>query len=161
MYPAMGKHEGNAADGYVSAAWLGEIVEPVAEVGGFSLWEPGAVSLLVYVFLAIALVAVLLILSSMLGEKKPGLEKLRAFESGIIPTGAARLRYPVPFYLIATFFLIFDVESAYIFSWAVAFDRLGWAAWLQMSFFIVVLLIALVYIWKKGGLEWGRPPQRK
>jgi NADH-quinone oxidoreductase subunit A len=132
-------------------------VEPISGVGAFSFWQPGAVSLLFYFFMAFVLVAILLILSSRIGEKKRTPEKLRPFESGIIPTGSARFRYPVPFYLVATFFLIFDVEAVYIFSWAVAFDRLGWAAWLQMSFFIIVLLVALFYIWKKGGLEWGRP----
>jgi NADH:ubiquinone oxidoreductase subunit 3 (subunit A) len=90
-----------------------------------------------------------------LGEKIPNPEKLRPYESGIIPTGTARLRYPVPFFLVAIFFLIFDVEGAYIFSWAVACERIGWTGWMQMSFFIVVLLLGLVYIWQMGGLEWG------
>jgi NADH-quinone oxidoreductase subunit A len=53
------------------------------------------------------------------------------------------------------------VEAAYIFSWAIAFDRLGWSGWLQISFFIIVLLISLFYIWKKGGLEWGPTSQKK
>ena len=118
-------------------------------------WEPGILSLLVYAFLVLGLVSILLFLASWLGEKKPGPEKLRPFESGVIPTGTARFRYPVPFYLVATFFLIFDVETVFIFSWAVAFDRLGWSGWLQISFFIIVLLISLLYIWKKGGLAWG------
>ena len=99
--------------------------------------------------------AVFLFLSSWLGEKKKEPEKLRPYESGIIPTGSARFRYPVPFYLVATFFLIFDVEAAYIFSWAIAFDLLGWSGWLQISFFVLILLVSLFYIWKKGGLEWG------
>ena len=95
-------------------------------------------------------------LSAWLGEKKRNPEKLRPYESGIIPTGLARFRFPVPFYLVAAFFLIFDVEAAFIFSWAIAFDSLGWSGWLQMSFFITVLLISLFYIWKKGGLDWGQ-----
>ena len=125
-----------------------------------SPWEPGLLSLLVYFFLVLGLVSILLCLAGWLGEKKVGPEKLRPFESGIIPTGTARFQYPVPFYLIATFFLIFDVEAIFIFSWAVAFHRLGWWGWLQISFFIIVLLISLLYIWKKGGLEWG-PTTRK
>ena len=56
---------------------------------------------------------------------------------------------------MAAFFLIFDVEAVYIFSWAIAAELLGWAGWLQISFFIIVLLISLFYLWKKGGLEWG------
>ncbi len=126
-----------------------------------SPWEPGVLSLVVYGLLVLILVAILLFLSRWLGEKKTGVEKLRPFESGIIPTGSARFRYPVAFYLVATFFLIFDVEAAYIFSWAIAVDRLSWSGWFQISFFIVVLLIGLFYIWKKGGLEWGPISQKK
>jgi NADH-quinone oxidoreductase subunit A len=110
--------------------------------------------------MTLVLVIALLLTSSWLGEKKPNPEKRRPYECGIIPTGTARFRYPIAFYLIAAFFLIFDVEAAYIFSWAIAFDRLGWTGWLQISFFIVILLISLFYIWKKGGLEWG-PTVRK
>jgi NADH-quinone oxidoreductase subunit A len=105
--------------------------------------------------MVVGLVAVLLFFASWLGQKKENPEKLRPYESGIIPTGSARLRYPVPFFLVAIFFLIFDVEAAYIFSWAVSYYRLGWAGWLQISFFIFILLLGLAYIWRKGGLEWG------
>ena len=125
-----------------------------------SPWEPGVFSLSVFVLIVLALVAVLLFLSAWLGEPKTGREKSRAYESGIIPTGSARLRYPVPFYLVAIFFLLFDVEGAFIFSWAVAWEQLGWEGWLQISFFIILLLLGLAYVWHKGGLEWG-PTSRK
>jgi len=130
-------------------------MQPVTIAGTLSPWTPGVFSLIVYGIMVLALVAVLLLISAWLGEKKETPEKLRAYESGVIPTGTARLRYPIPFFLIAIFFLIFDVEGAYIFSWAVACDGLGWSGWLQMSFFIIVLLLGLVYIWRKGGLDWG------
>ena len=126
----------------------------------FSSWSAGVFSLAVYGLLVILLLAVLLFLSAWLGEKKPDPEKRRPYECGIIPTGSARLRYPVPFYLVAVFFLIFDVEGAFIFSWAITFEELGWRGWLQITFFIVVLLLGLFYIWRKGGLEWG-PATRK
>jgi NADH-quinone oxidoreductase subunit A len=96
-----------------------------------------------------------------LGVKNETAEKLTPYESGVIPTGSARFRYPVPFYLVATFFLIFDVEAAFIFSWAVAFEELGWEGWLRISFFIIVLLVSLFYIWVKGGLDWGPATRRK
>jgi NADH-quinone oxidoreductase subunit A len=115
---------------------------------------------MVFSAMIFALIAFFLFISWWLGEKKPNPEKLRAYESGIIPTGTARLRYPVPFYLVAIFFLIFDVEGAYIFSWAVACRELGWSGWFQISFFIIMLILGLVYIWKKGGLEWG-PTSKK
>jgi NADH-quinone oxidoreductase subunit A len=109
----------------------------------------------VFGLLITALVALLLFVASWLGEKSSNREKLRPYECGVIPTGSARLRYPVPFYLVAIFFLLFDVEGAYIFSWAIAWEKLGWTGWLQITFFIVVLILGLVYIWRKGGLEWG------
>ena len=130
-------------------------MQPIACQGILSPWEPGVFSLALFTVLVLAFVASQLFIASWLGEKKPTAEKARPYESGIIPTGSARLRYPVPFYLVAIFFLVFDVEGAYIFSWAVACEELGWAGWLQMTFFIGLLLVGLVYIWKNGGLDWG------
>jgi NADH-quinone oxidoreductase subunit A len=120
-------------------------MQPVDISGALSPWTPGVFSLLIYTMIVVALVVALHFIA----------EKLRPYESGIIPTGSARLRYPIPFFLIAIFFLIFDVEGAYIFSWAISCAELGWAGWLQISFFIIVLLLGLVYIWRKGGLDWG------
>lgn len=111
--------------------------------------------LVLYALLILLFLAAMLFIAAWLGEKKKSAEKCRPYESGIIPTGIARLKYPVPFYLVAIFFLIFDVEAAYIFSWAVAFVELGWRGWVQITFFIIVLLVGLVYVWRKGGLEWG------
>lgn len=112
-------------------------------------------SLGIYTALVLGLLVIILFLTTWLGEKKDTEEKLRAYECGVIPTGTARLNYPVPFYLVAVFFLIFDVEAVFIFTWAVAVKPLGWPGWLQMSFFIIVLLISLFYLWQKGGLDWG------
>jgi NADH-quinone oxidoreductase subunit A len=128
---------------------------PVSETELFSPWAPGLVSMLVYGAMVLGLVAILLFLTRFLGERKATLEKERAYESGIIPTGSLRFQYPAPFYLVAVFFLVFDVEAVCIFSWAVAFESLGWHGWLAISFFIFVLILGLIYIWRKGGLEWG------
>lgn len=119
-----------------------------------SPWEPGIFSLVLFGLLVLAFIGSQLFLAHWLGEKKESREKSRVYESGVIPTGTARLHYPVPFYLVAIFFLLFDVEGVFIFAWAIAFRDLGWAGWLQMSFFIVVLLVGLLYIWQKGGLDW-------
>jgi len=135
-------------------------MHPVTDLSALSVWNPGIFSLTVFGIIVMLLIGFLLFLSSWLGEKKPNAEKLRVYESGIIPTGSARLRYPVPFFMVAIFFLLFDVEGAYIFSWAVACKDLGWAGWMQMSFFIIILLLGLVYVWRKGGLEWG-PSMKK
>lgn len=135
-------------------------MQPLTEHGMLSPWVPGIFSLAVFTALVLILIAALLWLSAWIGERKPGNEKLRAYESGIIPTGSARLRYPVPFYLVAVFFLIFDIEGAFIFAWAVAARDLGWPGYFEIAFFIIMLLAGLVYIWRRGGLTWG-PPRKE
>ncbi len=130
-------------------------MQPIVAGGSLSPWQPGVFSLVVFGLMIVALIALLLFVASWLGQKTSNSEKLRPYESGVIPTGSARLWYPVPFYLVAIFFLIFDVEGAYIFSWAIAWENLGWKGLLQIGFFIGELILGLVYIWKKGGLEWG------
>ena len=135
-------------------------MKPVPD-GAMSPWEPGVFSLIVYSILVLIFIALQLFLASWLGEKKPSIEKSRPYECGIIPTGSARFRYPVPFYLVAIFFLIFDVEGAYIFSWAVVYKDLGLPGLMQMGFFIVLLLVGLLYIWKQGGLDWRAAYRKK
>jgi len=123
-------------------------------ISGFSPWEPGIFSLALYAFMVLALIGILLFLCGWLGEKKSNFQKATPYECGILPTGNARFRYPAPFYLVAVFFLIFDLEAVFIFAWAVAFHELGWIGWLRITFFIAVLLLSLFYIWKKEGLDW-------
>ena len=136
-------------------------MHPVAPAT-LSPWAPGLLSFALFVALVLSLLALLLFLTGWLGERRPGPEKARPYECGVIPTGGARFRYPAPFYLVAVFFLIFDVEAGFIFAWAVAMEDLGWRGWLQISFFIIVLLLSLFIIWKKGGLDWSpmAPPRR-
>jgi NADH-quinone oxidoreductase subunit A len=138
----------------------GEARKDMIRTSGIALfypWEPGFLALFLYGFLVGGLILLLLFLAFWLGEKKETPEKKRPYECGIIPTGQAQLSHPVPFHLVAVFFLIFDVESAFIFAWAVAFRDLGWAGWFQICFFILLLLVGLGYIWKKQGLDWIHP----
>lgn len=130
-------------------------MNPITGGSALSPWEPGIFSLVVYGVLVLGVTAALMFISSWPGQRKKNPDKLIPYESGIVPTGSARLRYPVPFFLVAIFFLLFDVEGAFILAWAGASKSLGWAGWFQMSFFIFVLLLGLVYIWRKGGLDWG------
>ena len=130
-------------------------MQPAATAANLSPWEPGLLAMLTYGAMVFALMLILLFFCTFLGEKKGGREKGRAYESGVIPTGLALLRSPTEFYMVAVFFLIFDVEAAFIFSWAVSFYSLGWTGWMFMTFFIVLLLFGLLYVWKKGGLKWG------
>ena len=133
---------------------------PAGSAASLSPWEPGLLAMLTYGAMVFALMAVLLFLCSWLGEKKVNKEKDLAYESGVIPTGPAILRSPAAFYLVAVFFLIFDVEGAFIFSWAIALRDLGWWGWFEIVFFIAVLLLSLIYIWMKNGLDW-RPQGAK
>jgi len=105
--------------------------------------------------LAILMIGFIHVAAWWLGVKRHSPAKGMPYESGIIPTGSARLHFPVPFYLVAIFFIVFDVESAFIFAWAVAWDLLGFPGLIHITFFIVILLLGLVWLWLKGGLEWG------
>ncbi len=129
-------------------------MQPANVLVTLSPWEPGLLALIIYSLMVFGLVGLLLFCCSFLGDRKDNPEKRMPYESGVIPTGPARLSYPVSFYRVAVFFLIFDVESAFIFSWAVSFQKLGWAGWFQVTAFIVLLVLGLFYVWKKGGLNW-------
>jgi NADH-quinone oxidoreductase subunit A len=116
--------------------------------------------LALYTIAAGILIGGLLLAARWLGARSTSRNKELPYESGVIPTGSARLAYPVPFYLIAIFFIVFDVEAAFIFTWAVAWDELGFPGLLHITIFIVVLLLGLVWLWIKGGLEWGPSQDR-
>lgn len=115
----------------------------------------------IYSGIAIFLVAVLLLLSWGLGHKTRSRQKQEPYESGILPLDNARLKGPVPFYLVAIFFVIFDVEVLFVASWAVAYERLGWSGYAHVCFFIFILFLGLVHIWKTGGLDWEPRAQRE
>ena len=115
----------------------------------------------IYSGIAIFLVAVLLLLSWGLGHKTRSRQKQEPYESGILPLDNARVKGPVPFYLVAIFFVIFDVEVIFVASCAVAYDRLGWPGFAHVCFFIFILFLGLVHIWKTGGLDWEPRAQRE
>ena len=109
------------------------------------------------VFLAVAAVV---ITSHVLGQRHRAPGRDVPYESGITPTGTARLRYGAHFYPVGIFFILFDVEAAFLFAWAVAFRELSWQGYLEAALFIVVLFLGLVYVWKVGGLDWS-PSRRR
>jgi NADH-quinone oxidoreductase subunit A len=111
--------------------------------------------LIIYITFALVIVTGLLLAARFLGSGGSSRNKSLPYESGVIPTGSARLATDVPFYLVAIFFIVFDVEAAFIFTWAVARQDLGLSGLLHITFFIVALLGGLVWLWLKGGLEWG------
>ena len=92
--------------------------------------------------------------SHLLGSKRPTAVKADAYESGITPLGGTRERFSVNFYLIAMLFIVLDIETLFLIPWAVIFRDLGVGGLLEMTAFLVVLGVGLVYAWKKGALEW-------
>lgn len=110
----------------------------------------------ILILLAIALVIAggITFGAATLGPKRPTAAKLAPYECGMSPVGSARRRFPVKFYLFAMMFLVFDVEAAFFYPWAVIFGRLRWYGFLEMLLFVVVLLIGYFYILKKGAFEW-------
>lgn len=97
------------------------------------------------------MIAVSYVLGQRHGERATG----EPYESGIVSTGSARLRFSSRFYLVAMLFVIFDLESVFLFAWAVAFRELGWSGYIAAAIFIAILVAALVYEWRVGALDWG------
>ena len=120
------------------------------EVNLFSYWP-----VLAFALLVVALNAVMLIISFLVGEKHKEKDTDEIYESGISITGNARTRFSAHFYIVAMFFVIFDVESLFIIAWALVFRDTGWAGYWGMLIFIIVLLIAVIYEWKTGALDFG------
>ncbi|MBW8004570.1 MAG: NADH-quinone oxidoreductase subunit A [candidate division NC10 bacterium] len=98
-----------------------------------------------------------ILLSSLAGPWRPFAEKLEPYECGMAPVGMARERFSVKFYLVAMLFIIFDIEIIFLFPWAVIFKELGWFGFFEMGGFVLVLVLGLAYVWRKGGLEWDEP----
>ena len=96
-----------------------------------------------------------LVLSRILGPHNPTPEKSAPYECGMPPVGDARERQSIRFYLIAMIFLLFDIEVAFLYPWALALRSLGWSGYLQVVLFTVVLMTGYIYIWKKGALDWS------
>ncbi|HET8609168.1 MAG TPA: NADH-quinone oxidoreductase subunit A [Burkholderiales bacterium] len=111
--------------------------------------------LVVYFFLIIALMAAIIALSYVIGERHAPGAADAPFESGIVTVGLARLRLSAKFYLVAMFFVIFDVEALFLFAWAIAFREAGWSGYIEAVVFVAILIAALIYLWWLGALEWG------
>ncbi|MBI5542368.1 MAG: NADH-quinone oxidoreductase subunit A [Deltaproteobacteria bacterium] len=96
----------------------------------------------------------LLVLSSVLGPKKTSAVKAAPFECGSNPVGSARERFAVKFYVVGLLFIVFDLEMVFFYPWAAEFRTLGWFGFAEMLLFAATLALGLVYVWKKGALEW-------
>lgn len=111
---------------------------------------PLALLLVVGIGLSLAMVGV----TRVMGPRATSATKRAPFESGSVPIGNARERFSVKFYIVALLFIVFDVEAVFIYPWAVLLRELGWAAMVSMGIFMSTLVVGLIYVWRKGALEW-------
>lgn len=133
--------------------------ERVATVAATAIPASALWPLLAYAAILVALLAAVLVITHLSGERHNAAAADEPFESGIVGVGDARLRRAARFYLIAMFFVIFDVEALFVFTWAIAWREVGWAGYVEMAVFIGILLAALAYLWRLGALDWGPEQQ--
>src|SRR3954466_529019 len=110
--------------------------------------------ILLFIAVAIAIGVAPMVLGKLLGPSRPDSEKLSPYECGFEAFEDARMKFDVRYYLIAILFIIFDLEIAFLFPWAVVFDKIGAIALIEMALFLALLVVGFAYVWKKGALEW-------
>jgi NADH-quinone oxidoreductase subunit A len=111
-------------------------------------------SVLLLLGIAVVLSVAFVAISQLLGPKRYDRVKYDEYECGVDPITTSRIRLSVKFYLLAILFLLFDLESAFLYPWAILFRKLGLFGFVEMLVFLGILLVGLVYAWKKGALEW-------
>jgi NADH-quinone oxidoreductase subunit A len=114
------------------------------------------IPILIFAVVAIALSAIAVLVPAVFGPKRPNDVKLAPYESGKMPIGPARRRFPIQYYLFAVLFILFDIEVVLLFPWATVFRALSprWLGLIEAAIFVSILVLGLIYVWKKGGLEW-------
>ncbi len=115
-----------------------------------NLWSLG-----IHTAVVLGLVGAMLGVSYFLGERHNERSTGEPYESGIVGTGTTQVRLSVHFYLVAMFFVIFDLEAVFLYAWAIAAPELGWPGYIEVVIFIAILLVGLAYLWKQGALDWG------
>ena len=111
-------------------------------------------SIIIFFVIALGLSCVFIILNYMLSPKNPDPEKLSAYECGFEPFNDSRMEFDVRFYLVAILFIIFDLEIAFLFPWAISLGNIGFLGFISMMIFLFILTVGFVYEWKKGALDW-------
>ncbi len=114
--------------------------------------------LLIHVAIVGGIAVAIVVLSQLLGRHKWTAAKMSPYECGILPTGDARQRFSVKFYLVAMLFILFDVEAVFLYPWAVIFRELKMFGFIEMMVYIAIVLAGLWYVWKKGVLDWAEKP---
>ena len=111
-------------------------------------------SIIIFLFIALLLSIGFIVLNFFLSPKNPDPEKLSAYECGFEAFGDSRMEFDVRFYLVAILFIIFDLEIAFLFPWAISLGKIGLIGFWSMMFFLFILTIGFIYEWKKGVLDW-------
>ena len=115
---------------------------------------------LVQIVIAVAIASALVGLSWLVGKRVRDRVKDSPYECGILPTGSARERFSVKFYLVGIVFILFDIEAIFLYPWVVVYRQLKMFAFVEMLLFVILILSGFFYIWKKGALDWAIAPQR-
>jgi NADH-quinone oxidoreductase subunit A len=118
-------------------------------------------AVVLYVALTVVVLATMLALPAVLGQRHRGLTTGERYESGLPPAGGLPRRFSISFYLVAILFVVFDLEAAFIFAWAVAARDVGWTGYIALAVFIAILIAGLVYEWATGSLDWGTSRRRR
>ena len=132
--------------------------EAAFHLNGFKTMLSSYIPVLVMVAGATVVALALIGLSALLGPRRPSASKDSAYECGVTPIGSARERFPVKFYLTAMLFIVFDIETIFLYPWAVNYKASGGLMLfnqVEMLVFVAILLVGYIYVWKRGGLEWG------
>jgi NADH-quinone oxidoreductase subunit A len=119
------------------------------------------VPVLILAIVVVVLAVVMLLLSYILGPRRPSKTKLAAYECGIEPTGDARHRFSVKFYLVAMVFILFDVEVIFLYPWAVIFHELRMFGFIEMLLFVGLVFPGFIYLWRKGIFDWSQADDRE
>lgn len=119
------------------------------------------VAVVVDLAIILAVVGGMLLLSYLLGQHKRTRAKLMPYECGVTPTGDARQRFSIRFYLVAMIFILLDVEVVFLYPWAVIYRELKLFGFVEMLLFVLIVVAGFAYLWKKGVLDWGSPGYRE
>ena len=119
-----------------------------------SIFLKDYLSIIIFLFIAISLSVGFIVLNFLFSPKNPDPEKLSAYECGFEAFGDSRMEFDVRFYLVAILFIIFDLEIAFLFPWAISLDSIGTFGLVSMGIFLLILVVGFIFEWKKGALEW-------
>lgn len=140
--------------GWFRAVWLMFGLTQGDSLVNVALWP-----LLLYFTFVLAVAGGMIVIPFFLGQRHRDHATNEPYESGIVGTGSPRVQLSIQYYLIAMFFVVFDLEAVFIYAWAVSAKTLGWPGYISIAIFIGLLLVALVYLWRQGALEWGPVPR--